>query len=127
MIEDVTTKGTCALENNPASYLADNDIYIWGWSKPGYSCTMELYDVYYKYYAYDAYDVYYEYYAYDIQTRITKGTCSDHTERLWKAPACLKALANRRHRWSIHLYPNICSLRTKCFKAEHLCAVSNGL
>ena len=93
LIEDVTSKGTCEVENNPAAYLATQGINIWGWAKLDNDCMLNLTTI--------EGDV-------DINgdgligpdemfpdyniTVLTKGTCSDTTEALFRTTACLNSL-----------------------------------
>ena len=85
LIEDVTARGTCNIEGNPALELDG----VWSWSE----CTWEF----------NIIESLEQLVEYDLDgdgmiegeitiQKIIKGTLSERTEELWKTPACLKSL-----------------------------------
>ena len=85
LIEDVTARGTCNIEDNPALELDG----VWGWSE----CTWEF----------NTTESLEQFFEYDLDgdgmiageitiQQIIKGTLSERTEELWKTTACLNSL-----------------------------------
>jgi len=111
LIEDVTAKGTCELDDdssavplqNPAPIFAAQGINVWGWNELENNCTLDVVaydggdysgDYEYDYKRDGVRDEYEISYGGDF-TVLTKGTCSDTTEALFRTPACHNSLAEQ--------------------------------
>ena len=88
LIVDVVARGTCDIEGNPAFELDG----LWGTSE----CTWEFVNLTSPEYEYD-YDLDGDGIIEEQMTteKITKGTLSEKTEKLWKKQACLNSLSEQ--------------------------------